>query len=117
MALTRLALSVAPRRLCTTIVASNPRIRITTMISIKVKPASVLRLSLIALTSWTRASLDKLIKLGDRHQDGHHHEQDNTRHHDSHRGLEQGGHQAERGGDLALVGVGRALQQSLQFAG
>src|SRR5215469_6937859 len=111
-ALVRLARSATPRRRGTTMSANNPMIKITTMISIRVKPSSPLNLLFIA----AYRLLHDLVELENRQKNRNHHEHDNSRHHQRHHGLKNGGDLAQRMRDFALIVVGDPFQHPLQLA-
>src|SRR5882762_8732471 len=77
------ATSVRPMMRGATSVTSRPRMKTTTMISMRVKPAcNVIRRMgfLRGPLSGRHASLHELVELEDRQQDGHDDEQDDTAH-------------------------------------
>src|SRR5215469_15304054 len=111
-ALVRLARSATPRRRGTTMSANNPMIKITTMISISVKPSWPLNLLFIA----PYPLLHDLVELENRQKNRQHHEHDNSRHHQGHHGLKNGGDLAQRMCDLALIIVGDPFQHPLELA-
>src|SRR4051812_1160749 len=107
------------------IAASMPRIAITIMISMRVRPSSrdVSRASAAAMrrkSDFMTSSLvftDEGVHLEHREKNRERDERDDEAHRQDHRGLEQRGHHVDPGLHFGFVGIGDLLEHSFELAG
>src|SRR3989339_46120 len=92
--------------------ARMPRMTMTTISSIRVKPFA-LRLIFLMHVSF---SSDKLVHLEDRQQDRYDNEPNHGPHHEDHQWFQQGGYEEDIGLHLLLVGFGDPEEHRLQIA-
>src|SRR5450756_2022301 len=86
--------------------ARMPRMTMTTISSISVKPFSLRLIFLMHFSFLGTPTLpDKLVHLEDRQQDRHDNEPDHGSHHEDHRRLQQGGYEEDIGLHLSLIHI------------